>query len=378
MGICLPDGLSESIEYNRGVFHKHIWIVDNSGSMNMGDGHYLQGCNSDNNAQRRFKNNCDDSDDSTSAHFATSDCTRWEELQETVTCHALLADALEVPTDFKFLNAPKSGGPRTFRVGYGGNSGGRMRLLPFGRRGDPTKQMAAAMARAKPAGHTPLPASIREVRREVVGMLPQLQADGTRVSLIIVTDGCNYNLDNVGGSGAHVTEEERNQELVEALETLQDLPVSVVIRLTTDYKPLVDFYNSLDVLEFPNLTIDVLDDHQAEAKEVYEHNPWLTYCLLLHRVREMGHYHPLLDLLDERPLTPEEIRDFCRLLYGKQHFGGNEVVVGGEVDKVEWATEFLEELSRIQLVQKRMHWNPQTNKLEPWINIEKMAYTLMD
>ena len=29
-------------------------------------------------------------------------------------------------------------------------------------------------------------------------MLPQLLAEGTKVSIIIATDGCNYNLDNVG------------------------------------------------------------------------------------------------------------------------------------------------------------------------------------
>ena len=82
--------------------------------------------------------------------------------------------------------------------------------------------------------------------------------------------------------------EDFNQEILDALESLQGLPVFVVIRLCTDYGPIVDFYNGLD--ERLDLNLDVLDDHLAEANEVYEYNPWLNYPLILHRMREMGQY----------------------------------------------------------------------------------------
>eukprot|EP00797_Seminavis_robusta_P000127 Sro100_g051160.2 (216) ;mRNA; r:29094-29741 len=207
-------------------------------------------------------------------------------------------------------------------------------------------------------------------------MLPQLQAEGSKVSIIIATDGCNHNLDNVGSS---MTEEERNQEIIQALESLQDLPVSVVIRLCTDYKPLVDFYNSLDERFDWDLTVDVLDDHKAEAVEVNGHNPWINYALLLHRIREMGHYHPVLDLLDERPLTPREVRDFARLLYGTYRFSSTSLDDGEEDGDFAWSIRLLEEISDIQQhVETRKHWNPRTNDKEPLIDIKQLAHYLLD
>lgn len=360
LGISLPMGLQEALQTNADVYLKHFWIVDNSGSMNMGDGH----------EQNLLRIDC-----CGDAH-ATEDCTRWAEVQETVNCHAQLAAALGAPTDFKLLNPPKSGGPQTFRVGYCG----RRRLPfanPFARRGgDGAQKMKSVLAKTKPGGMTPLPACIQQVRREIVSMLPQLRAEGSKVSIVIATDGSNHNTDNVG---AAMTELERNQELIEALESLQDLPVSVVIRLCTDYQPLIDFYNSLDERLDWDLSLDVLDDHRAEAKEVYEHNSWINYNLLLHRIREMGNYHPVLDLIDERPLTPREVRDFCRLLFGSCHFSTTSLDDEDDEHDHEWAIRLLEEISHIQQhVDTKKHWNPQTNEMEHWIDVEELAYKLLD
>jgi hypothetical protein len=361
LGIALPMGLHEALETNADVYLKHFWIVDNSGSMNMGDGH-----------EQNLLLRIDTHDTAT----RTKDCTRWAEVQETVNCHAQLAAALGAPTDFKLLNPPKSGGPQTFRVGYCGK-----RRLPFAnpfarRGGDSAQQIKSALAKTKPAGMTPLPVCIEQVRREVVSMLPQLRAEGSKVAIVIATDGSNHNTDNVG---AAMTELERNKELIEALESLQDLPVSVVIRLCTDYQPLIDFYNSLDERMDWDLSLDVLDDHRAEAKEVYENNNWINYNLLLHRIREMGHYHPVLDLIDERPLTPREVRDFCRLLFGSYHFSTTSLDNEDNEYDPEWAIRLLEEISHIQQhVDTKKHWNPQTNEMEPWINVEQLAYKLLD
>jgi hypothetical protein len=66
----------------------------------------------------------------------------------------------------------------------------------------------------------------------------------------------------------------------------------------------------------------VLDDFISEAKEVTEFNPWLNYGLPLHRIREMGFNPQLFDLLDERKLTADELRDFMFLLFGEDHFYG--------------------------------------------------------
>jgi hypothetical protein len=70
-------------------------------------------------------------------------------------------------------------------------------------------------------------------------------------------------------------------EFTEALQSLEGLPIWIVIRLCTNEDEVVGFYNNLD----PDLerNIDVLDDFSQEAEEVCKHNPWLNYALPLHR-----------------------------------------------------------------------------------------------
>ena len=212
------------------------------------------------------------------------------------------------------------------------------------------------MLRNEPSGRTPLSASIKEVRDDIVAMAPQLEAEGSKACLVIATDGANYNAQNIG---LHVDEEERNKEILEALALLRGLPVLVIIRLCTDYQPVVDFYNSLhkDALE---IHIDVLDDHIAEAEEVATHNPWLNYALVLHRTREMGQDNQLFHLLDERPFEKDEIRQFCVLL-----FGDRDLLVG------DWKT-FSRKVNHLQAKEK-LQWNPITKNLGRWIDLEKLA-----
>jgi hypothetical protein len=104
--------------------------------------------------------------------------------------------------------------------------------------------------------------------------------------------------------------------------------------------------------------IDVIDDHEAEAEEVHRQNPWLNYNLLLHRVREMGQEHVLFDLLDERPFSRLEIREFCTLLFGVQ----------------EWPDDWKEFLRAIQVIQEleKKQINPRTQKNEPWIDTGRL------
>ena len=311
----IPDGLLHTLLTNaQQTFCKRIWIVDNSGSMAMGDGHLI---------------------------LSGSDSTRWKELEETVMCHAQLSSALHAPTDFHLLNNSEKG-PSNFRVGYG-----TMR--------DELKKAQTVLSHTKPSGMTPLPESIAKIRKEVVSMLPELAADGTKVAIVIVTDGSNHNLENLGkGEG------EINEELVAALESLQGLPVSVVVRLCTDYGPLVDFYNDLDTRT--DLRLDVLDDYLAETNEVYQHNPWLNYALILHRMREMGQHSELFDLLDERTFTRDELRDFCVLVFGKEDLPD---------PNSDWKS-FLQEINGLQQPE-RMHLNPRTQQMAPWIDIAGLA-----
>ena len=170
------------------------------------------------------------------------------------------------------------------------------------------------MRKARPAaGCTPLVSHILAIYQEVSQMAPELRRIGKNVVIIIATDGLPTDERGYGGP-------QHNQEFVDALRLLEGLPVWVIVRLCTDEEEVVDFYNDLDnQLE---LSLEVLDDFSGEALEVTGENPWLNYALPLHRLREMGYHDRVFDMLDERPLTKTEIRDFCALLFGKENFDG--------------------------------------------------------
>jgi hypothetical protein len=126
--------------------------------------------------------------------------------------------------------------------------------------------------------------------------------------LVIATDGVPTSALSVGSHDAE------KRKLVEALKRLGfELSVFVVIRLTTDDDNVIDFYNKVD--EELELPLEVLDDIQSEAKEIRSQgNGWLTYSPLLHKIREGGTFVKLLDLLDERCLTPTEVSVLVQLL----------------------------------------------------------------
>lgn len=212
------------------------------------------------------------------------------------------------------------------------------------------------MMNATPAGVTPLSIHIRDIRDQIVLLRSQLQSEGRRVAIVLATDGIPTNEYGYGGN-------EQKNEFITTMRSLEGLPVWVVIRLCTDDEQVVKFYNDLDAqLE---LSIEVLDDYNGEAQEVYEKNPWLNYILPLHRMREMGFQNRLFDLLDERALTRGELRDFCVLMFGSDKFDG---VPGSEVD----FRGFLDAVNNILKSEKRQ-WNPVKQQVLPLIDVKKMG-----
>ena len=353
----IPFGLRRVLLQSRSIYKKRIWIIDNSGSMAIEDGNCLLLPPPGATTSTKSSSSYDDDDDIT---LSSSPCSRWNEVQETVNCHAFLAGSIHAPTDFRLLNPPQSssssssssnnnnggGAPKTVRVGYG-----RHRIKDC-------KRVQSCLSRTSPNGETPLATLLIQVRNEVVEMLPQLQESNQKVAIVIATDGCNYNKHNLG---SEITEIERNQAMLHAIKSLQGLPVTLVTRLCTDHQPLLDFYNVLD----ENLSdhrygidLDVIEYHQAEAEQVYQHNPWLNYASVLHRIREMGQDHALFDLLDERPFTRGEIKEFCTLLFGYDDWPDDWIL-------------FLQVVHTIQQMEKT-HYNPITKTVEPWVDIQKL------
>ena len=209
--------------------------------------------------------------------------------------------------------------------------------------------------RSSPGGVTPLARHVREIRENIQSLEPALLRDGTKVVIVLATDGLPTDFRGMSDMNA-------KREFVEALRSLEGLPVWIVIRLCTDEDDVVEFYNELDSqLE---LSLEVLDDFMGEAKEVYEHNQFLNYALPLHRCREMGYQNRLFDLLDERQLTKDELREFFVLLFGASQFDG---VPDAHAD---WKG-FVAAISKMLEKEKRQ-WNPMKRKVLPWVDLKKL------
>ena len=174
-------------------------------------------------------------------------------------------------------------------------------------------------------------------------------------AFVLATDGLPTN-----AFGEH--NDAVKQEFIYALKSLQSLPVWIVVRLCTDNDDVVEFYNELDSqLELP---LECLDDFFGEAKEIYSCNPFLNYTLPLHRCREMGYHSRVFDLLDERRLNKDELRELLVLLFGAGSLDGAPDV------HTNWKG-FVERVSEIVRKEEKQ-WNPMTKKLTPWIDMKKL------
>jgi hypothetical protein len=179
------------------------------------------------------------------------------------------------------------------------------------------------------------------------------------VFLTIATDG----LPTKVTSGT--SEQSDRNRMVEKLRQLGgSLPMQLVIRLCTDEKATVDFYNHLDEeLEFP---LDILDDIASEAQEVAHENgnKWFAYTPLLHRLREAGTLCKVLDTIDERPLKPQEVRHLAELL------SGSSLPLAHLSDR-----EFIDEMQQ-QVAKMPLVYDAVTLEMQPVINIAKLRVAM--
>ena len=88
------------------------------------------------------------------------------------------------------------------------------------------QEIKTAMYRISPAGITPLSRHVREIKDIILSMLPTLTAQGKRVAVILATDGLPS--DDRGMSGGA-----EKRDFIEAMRSLEGLPVWVVVRLCT-------------------------------------------------------------------------------------------------------------------------------------------------
>ncbi len=202
-------GLATSLAQTIKTFPLRIWVVDNSGSMQNTDGH-------------RFVETKRTND------VKIVSCSRWNEIRECVAYHVQMAAVLEAPTTFRMLNDPAVG-PNSQQFGIAETS-----LEKSVVQGEVQRAMEI-MKMAQPGGVTPLVRHLEEILQSVLELAPQLHADGSKVVVILATDGLPT--DDRGYGGPVV-----QNQFLQALRGLEGLPVWVVIRLCTDEQGAILYY----------------------------------------------------------------------------------------------------------------------------------------
>jgi len=222
-------GLIHAVGYYINTIPLRIWVIDNSSSMQVTDGHRIVG--------------------STFQNLTTNDCSRWEEAQDEVAFNAYIAGSLGIPTRFNMVNSEPLV-PSCFSVAEHGPQAVQQELQM-------AKQIMSQTRPIQPQTH--LAHHIQQIRGMIVQIAPQLAQEGKAVSIIFVLSGLPT--DMYGQEGPAVL-----HEFMQALGSLQGLPVFVTVRLCTDDERVVDFYNTLDA---QLNSYDVVDDFFGEAIEIY-------------------------------------------------------------------------------------------------------------
>ena len=224
-------------------------------------------------------------------------CTRWDELCETLKFQMTACSRGVIRSKFIFLN----GG--TFDVTN--ESDNESEMLNYLRR--------------VPEGGTPLCRTLYNVIDEIKTIEDELRSSNRFAEIIIATDG-----------------ESSDGDIRIPLLKLKNLPVKLVLRLCTDKKRIVDYWNSID--KDLELSLDVLDGYYNEAKEVYKNNSWLCYSLSIHSMREFGVSSHIFDRIDEAPLTRDEKIGVLEILYGE--IDGESKDLDGEIKKKQLPKRF--------------------------------------
>jgi len=343
-------GLAKALLENAYIYDHRIWVVDNSGSMQLADGTRIITSLSSNSQKSVKTHQKPLSGKSVLDVTKAVSCTRWEELQDTIKYHAQMAALMHSPTIFKLLNDTGSlFACNQFSVGESDSSTENERQV---------QNVYKIIQKIRPGGVTPLTHHLQGIRQGIKDLEAQLRRYGKKVVVVLATDGLPT--DEQGYDGPYVT-----KQFVEALRSLEGLPVWVVVRLCTNEQAVRDFYNSLD--EQLELSLEVLDDYFAEASEVFKQNKWLNYGVPLHRCRELGYHDRLLDLIDERTLSSGEMRAFCALLFGIDN-----------IDDIpdpaaDWRS-FSQKVDSL-LQDEWEQWHPIRKKMSPWIDLKILERT---
>jgi len=328
-----------------------MFLIDNSSRMKIKDSHI--GRSSAGSTNRR------DAAATGNGHHKIEridNVSRWEELHECVAFHAKMASKCWIPTKYCLVNDPASSSVE--RKAWQKHHGRKFHLCWGSVKDVPSELNVVkhAMTNATLDQHSCMLSScIHRLSKGIVKEGPSLSARNAHVTLVICTQGLPTDED--GRSGSDI-----RREFQKEMSRFAGLPVKVIVRLCTDNEKVRDMFNTMDG-HFDS--IDVLDDFWGEALEVYLHNPWLTYSMGLHRLRESGLAPRVIDDLDERPLSLDEIHQMCKML-----FLGEDGRIDLPHPRKNWDNFF--RALKILVEKEKPQWNSIKKGMTPWINLSKL------
>lgn len=89
----------------------------------------------------------------------------------------------------------------------------------------------------------------------------------------------------------------------------------MIIRLCAADDAIQDYWDNIDSqLE---IKMDIISDYLAEGRQIQAANSWLTYGMLLHRMREFGMIMKEFDMLDEKLLGIDEMHFLSKAVLGQ-------------------------------------------------------------
>ncbi|KAL7527561.1 hypothetical protein ACHAXR_002014, partial [Thalassiosira sp. AJA248-18] len=343
----LPSGLLSSVLQSYQSCDSRLWLIDNSAFMKVRDSHVGRG-GSDGIIER------------------VDNVSRWQELQEAVAFHAKISSRCWMPTKYWLVNE-QSGQSKKFNLCWSTPKDvpGEMNNIKHTLKNDTLDQSKCNLTKR-----------ISYISKSVAKVASDLSARDKNITVVICTQGMPTN--SKGQSGTTI-----RQEFREEVWALSKLPVKIIIRLCTDDEKVRDMFNDMDG-RFDS--VDVLDDYWGEAMEVYLYNPWLTYSIGLHRLREAGLAPDVLDDLDERPLTLDEIHQLCKLLFGGEDGDVDlplppyQPTASDQLRRTSWVDNWIPFIIGMEtLVEKeKLQWNPIKKRLAPWIDVQKLESSLKE
>ena len=239
-------------------------------------------------------------------------CSRWDELLDTIKFQIDISNKGLINSKFMFLNAPP------LEVGT-----------------EFLEEDKYSPCFNLSGGGTPLCRTLNQIIDEIKHVSQYYYQNRKFIVIVISTDG-------VSSDG----------DIQIPLRELKNLPVKIILRLCTNDDSVVDYWNQIDTdLE---LKLDVVDDYVNEARELANINPWLTYGLPLHRIREFGLVSHDIDGLDEMRTDNSSITKIARVIFGKDNVIENTILSNNDINNLNNKFDI-------------KTTNPLNNKQEYWI-----------